>query len=63
MMSSLAIFYGLVTLLMFGFLAMVLTPIFAEIAPSYDVTIRLIIMAVIPILSIALFFGVYGSAE
>ena len=62
-MSSLSVFYGLVGLLMFGFLAMFMTPIFAVVAPSYDPTIRLIIMAAIPILSVALFFGVFGSGD
>ena len=62
-MSSLAIFYGLVGLLMFGFLAMFMTPVFTVIAPNYDASTRIIIMAAIPILSIALLFGVFGSGE
>ena len=62
-MSSLTIFYGIIGLLIFGFCAAVLTPIFTLVAPEYNVTVQLIIMIVIPVMSIALIYGVVGGGS
>jgi hypothetical protein len=60
-MSSLTIFYGLVALLLFGFLAIFMTPVFQAVVGNYDPQVQLIIMAIIPIMSIAILFGVFGG--
>jgi hypothetical protein len=60
-MSSLTIFYGLVALLLFGFLAIFMTPVFQAVVGNYAPQVQLIIMAIIPIMSIAILFGVFGG--
>ena len=55
-MAGREIFFGFVALLMFGFLAAIMTPIFDDVIGNYDPTVQLIIMGIIPVVAIALLF-------
>lgn len=61
-MSSLSIFYGAVAIILFGFLAAFLTPILQNVMPQYsEVQTQLILMIIIPVMSIAILYGVFGG--
>lgn len=52
------LFYGFLGLLVFGFIAIMLTPVFANLSPSFDSTLQLFIIAMIPFMGLAILWGI-----
>lgn len=55
------LFLGLLAVITFGFIAMMLGPMFALVAPEFDSTLQLFIIAMIPFIGIAIFWGIKDS--
>ena len=54
--------FGFAILLLFGFLAAIMSGVFAQVAPSYsNSTLQLIIMIAIPIMGFAVLYGFFGG--
>ena len=56
--------FGVATLILFGFLAVPMTGVFGEVVSSYsNNTLQLIIMIIIPVMGFAVLYGFFSSGE
>lgn len=56
-----ALFAGVMGIIVFGFIAMMLGPVFSNLGPSFDSTLQLFIIALIPFMGLAMFWGIKTS--
>jgi len=61
MKGSIELWFGLVGLILFGFLATFMSVIFSEIGGSYNTTIQLILMFAVPFMGLILIYGIIRS--
>lgn len=60
-LAVIVLFYGVLILIVWGVLAILLSAVFSEVAPTFDITYQIFIIAFIPAIGIALLWGIFSS--